>query len=332
MAKPKPTTEQKRKANRAAAIVSICVFAFAGLFIGLVLALDHFGPSEEPGEIAVATSASNKTFYVLLIGSDTRKGTALYTGKASDHAQVDQHSDVMTLMRVDPKNYKISFLSIPRDTVIEPGEPKINNALLDNDPEKVVSEVARLTGLKADYYMMTTFATFDDLIDAIGGIDVDVPMDVKVDNPATGSSITLKAGKNQHLNGEQALALSRARHEYGENQDVVRQANVRAVEAAIIEKVLSFDNVEDIEKLLAIVGDDVKTNLDLPTVGLDIVKFKKNADKLEILSGTGPYEGGGIRQSDKQWVIDADKKAWKKVMKAFKRGKDPSTVISVPSV
>lgn len=40
-------------------------------------------------------------FYVLLIGSDSRKGTALYTGKASDHAQLDQHADVITLVRVD---------------------------------------------------------------------------------------------------------------------------------------------------------------------------------------------------------------------------------------
>ena len=326
----KPTDEQKRRAHRAAAAASACVMAFAGLFIALVLALDHFAVPDTPAEIPVANKASKNTYYVLLIGSDTRKGTALYTGKATDHAQVDQHSDVMTLMRIDPKNYKVSLLSIPRDTVIEEGEGKINSALVDNDPEEVVDAVERLTGLRADYYMMTTFATFADLIDAMGGIDVDVPLDIKVDDPATGTSISLKKGENQHLDGAQALALARARHEYGENQDVIRQANVRAIEAAIIKRVLDFDNVEDVEKLLAVVGEDVQTDLDLPTIGLDIVKFMKNSGKLEILSGTGPYEGGGIRASDKQWVIDADKKAWKEVMKAFKKGKDPTEVISVP--
>ena len=328
----KPTDEHKRRANRAAAIVSACVVAFAGAFLGLVLVLDHIAPSQDPGEIPVATKAPDKTFYVLLIGSDTRKGTALYTGKASDHAQVDQHSDIMTLMRVDPRRYKISFLTIPRDTVITGEQDKINNALLQNDPEAVVDAVERLTGLRADYYMMTTFATFANLIDALGGIDVDVPIEVKVDDPGTGSVITVKAGKDQHLNGAQALALARARHEYGENQDVIRQTNVRAIEAAIIDRVLGFHGVEDVEKLLAITNKDVQTNMDLPTVGLEIVEFMNNADKVTILSGSGPYEGGGVREPDKQWVIPADDKTWKKVIKVFKRGQDPTTVVSLPKV
>ena len=326
----KASDAHKRRARRAAAAVSACVVAFAALFVGLVTVLDRMAPADEPEEIVIAEKAPTKTFYVLLIGSDTRKGTALYTGKATDHAQVDQHSDVMTLMRVAPKDYKISFLSIPRDTVMDEGGPKINSALLDNDPNEVVSAVARLTGIEADYYMMTTFSAFADLIDALGGIDVDVHMDVTVDDATTGSTITLRAGPGQHLNGAQALALARARHEYGDNQDVVRQSNVRAIEAAIIQRVLGYHSVEDVEKLLGVVENDVQTNMDLPTVGLEVVEFMNNADKVSMLGGSGPYEGGGIREGDGAWVIPADEATWKKVVKAFKKGKDPTTVVSLP--
>ena len=325
----KATDEHKRKANRAAAVMAACVVAFAAAFIGIVFAIDRLAPAQEPAEIAVAEKASDDTFYVLLIGSDTRKGTALYTGKATDHAQVDQHSDVMTLMRVDPKKYKISLLSIPRDTVIEGEQNKINSALADNNPEEVVDAVERLTGLRADYYMMTTFATFANLIDALGGIDVDVPQEVKVDDPGSGLALTVEAGADQHLDGAQALALARARHEYGENQDVIRQSNVRAIEQAIVERVLGYHSVEDVERLLGVVEQDVQTNMDLATAGQTIVKFMNNADKVTFVDGSGPYEGGP-RESDGQWVVDEDAKTWKKVIKAFKSGKDPSTVVTVP--
>lgn len=329
MARVKATDEHKKQANKAAAVVSACVVAFAALFIGLILVLDAIGPDTRPQEIEIADEAPSKMFYVLLIGSDTRKGTALYTGKRTDHGQVDQHSDVMTLMRVNPDTLTISLLTIPRDTVIDGEADKINNALLENDPVAVVDAVERLTGLRADYYMMATFATFANLIDSLGGIDVDVPVDLSVDDPATGSTISLKAGPNQHLNGSQALALARARREYGEDQDVIRQANVRAIEAAMIERVLQYHDIEDIERLLGVVEEDVVTDMDLSVTGLEIVEFMQNADKVVIVEGTGPYEGGAVRK-DGQWVIPQDVDAWRQVMKVFKRGRDPKAVISLP--
>jgi hypothetical protein len=67
-------------------------------------------------------------------------------------------------------------------------------------------------------------------------------------------------------------------------------------------------------------------------VGLDIVEFMKHPKKLKIISGSGPYEGGGERPSDKQWVIPADDPTWKEVIHAFKRGEDPTKVVPLPKV
>lgn len=332
MSRVKATEEHARRARKAAAITSLCVIAFAAAFIALVLGLNQLSIKQHQQEIPSPNQVEvpTKPFYVLLIGSDTRKGTALYTGKPTEHAQVDQHSDIMTLVRVDPKDYKISLLTIPRDTVIKGENDKINSSLLSNNPQDVVQAVKRLTGLEADYYMMTTFTAFEDLIDALGGVDVDVPLDITVNDPGTGSELTVKAGENQHLNGAQTLALARARHEYGEDQDALRQSTVRTIEEAIIRRVLSYPDLVDVERLLPVVEKDVESNLDPVTLGLVIVDFIQHSDEITFIEGTGPHEGGP-REGDGQWVIDDDQKTWKKIMKEFKKGNDYSDIVVVPT-
>ena len=324
----KATPEQTRKANKAALAVSFIVALFAVLFIGAIWSLDSMAGQRAESEVVIAEEFPSEPFYVLLIGSDTRKGTALYTGRPTEHGQADQRSDVMTLMRVDPNTYTISLLTIPRDTVLDESGEKINNALLGNDPEQVIDVVHELTGLKADYYMMVTFGTFAKLIDAIGGIVVDVPTDVTANDPTTGSSLTVKAGSKQKLNGSKALVLARARAEYGVDQDAYRQASVRDIEEGIINRMLSSDSIS-IEALLVALEEDVETNIDLPIVGLTIKDFMENSDEVTIYSGTGPY-AGDVRAEDNQWVIQNDRETWKKIIRLFKRGRDFTHVVEPP--
>ena len=88
------------------AVAGVTVFAIA--FVALCSALGAFADSQQHSDSLQLSVVEHKDpFYVLLIGSDSRKGTALYTGKASDHAQLDQHADVITLVRVDPANYRV---------------------------------------------------------------------------------------------------------------------------------------------------------------------------------------------------------------------------------
>ena len=155
---------QKRQSTRTAAVTVAVVVVLSLVFVGLVAFLDGVADQAEIGNASIASVSSTDPFYVLLIGSDSRKGTALYTGNKADHAQLDQHSDIMTLMRVDPETYLITLVSIPRDTVLEGSSSRINDALLDNDPQKVVDEAEKLTGVEIPYYMMTTFTSFEALI------------------------------------------------------------------------------------------------------------------------------------------------------------------------
>ena len=326
--------KRQRKARFAAAISVTFVALFAFAFIGLVLLLDNWASDKEvEEEVPVATEAPSDPFYVLLIGSDSRKGTAIYTGKASEHAQLDQHSDIMTLMRVDPAGRTVTLVSIPRDTVLEGQKTKINDSLASNDPEQVVDAVAELTGIRADSYMMTTFVSFENLINALGGIDVDVPQSVSVTDPATGKSVTVKEGKNRHLNGAEALAFVRARKEYGEDQEALRQVNVRSMERALIKKVLDYGTSapENIEHVLVTLDEDTKTNADLSAMGFIMLDFVANADAVTIYDCTGPYQGGE-RKSDGAWVVEEDKETWKRLMEVVNAGEDPSGVVEAPKV
>ena len=315
----KATPEQTRKANRAATVVAVCVAIFAVCFMYLVTVLDQFATQRQQEEVVIAPEAPAEPFYVLLIGSDTRKGTALYTGKPTEHAQVDQHSDVMTLMRIDPEEYTISLLTIPRDTVVSTSSEKINNALLNNDPQDVVDAVYELTGLKADYYMMTTFGLFANLVDALGGVTMDVPVTVEASDPTTGGTIRVEAGPARHLDGAQALALARARTEYADNQDAVRQMNVRMLEEAIIERMLEGDSL-GIEALLVVLEGDVQTDMDLGLIGQAVLDFAEHADEVKFYSGTGPY-AGEVREDDEQWVIPNDRVTWRTIIREFKAGR-----------
>ena len=124
---------RSRVQNRRAAIaVAIMVLISAVLIGGVKLMYFVAERVNEPAQVGTVVPGAiqralevkaevegtepTEPFYVLLIGSDSRKGTALYTGKSDSHAQVDQHSDVMTLLRVDPVNYVLTFVTIPRDT------------------------------------------------------------------------------------------------------------------------------------------------------------------------------------------------------------------------
>ena len=198
----------------------------------------------------------------------------------------------MTLVRVDPETYTITLVSIPRDTVFQGTSLKINDSLLGGDPEEVVASVERLTSVAIEYYMLTTFTSFEALIDALGGVTVDVPKNVTVPDPMTAENVSLKAGRSQSLDGSEALVLTRARKEYGEHQEALRQMNVRNIETAMIQKVLSLNSEKNANAVLVDLEEYTDTNLDMASVGYLLVDFIANREEVTIYSTTGPYAGG----------------------------------------
>ncbi|BAZ53267.1 transcriptional regulator [Nostoc sp. NIES-4103] len=174
----------------------------------------------------------------------------------------DGLADVMLLMKFDPETKKVTMLSVPRDTRTEiegHGIRKINAANVEGGPAltaKTVSNV--LGGVGIDRYIRINVLGVGKLIDALGGVTVYVPKDMKYHDHSQHLYINLKAGK-QHLNGDQALQLLRYRHD--ELGDIGRIQRQQIVIRALIDQTLNPVTVAQLPKILNVVKENIDTNL-----------------------------------------------------------------------
>ncbi|WP_066384154.1 MULTISPECIES: LCP family protein [unclassified Anabaena] len=174
----------------------------------------------------------------------------------------DGLADVMLLVRFDPETKKIAMLSIPRDTRTEIegyGMRKINAANVEGGPALTAKTVSNLVGgAGIDRYIRINVLGVGKLIDALGGVTVYVPKDMKYRDDSQHLYINLKAGK-QHLNGDQALQLLRFRHD--ELGDIGRIQRQQMVIRALIDQTLNPATVAQLPQILNVVKDNIDTNL-----------------------------------------------------------------------
>lgn len=185
---------------------------------------------------------------VLLLGSDTRGNEAGRT-------------DSMILISADTKSKHVSIISIPRDTRVNlpgVGLTKITHANAVGEASggvqagtlAAVQAASNLLGVTINDYAKVNFEGFQKVVDAVGGIDVTLP-------EAVGD---LKAG-NQHLNGDMALQLARARYGLPDG-DFGRQRDQFYLLSAMGHKMLSIENVPKLPQVLNIIHKDLMdTNL-----------------------------------------------------------------------
>lgn len=171
-------------------------------------------------------------------------------------------ADVMLLIKFDPATKKIAMLSIPRDTRTEVfgyGVKKLNAANIDGGPALTAKSVSDLLGdIAIDRYIRINVLGVGNLIDALGGVTVNVPKDLKYQDDSQRLYINLKAGE-QHLNGDQALQLLRYRHD--ELGDIGRVQRQQMVIRALMDQTLNPTTVTQLPKILNVVKENIDTNL-----------------------------------------------------------------------
>jgi LCP family protein required for cell wall assembly len=249
---------QKRKKRRRLGAVKVIVAVVAAVLVGGGVAawayvnniqskLSSGIDSALRGQLT--TTETGQPFYMLLLGVDKNADRE----NSSEYGSADSayRSDSIMLARVDPQNKKVTLVSIHRDTAVNitytdssgktvtATKEKINAAYSLGGPSCCVSTVSQFAGVNISHYAEVDFDSFCDIVNTIGGIEVDVPVDV-YDPEYTGADI--KAGV-QTLDGDQALQLCRARHAYDKygDGDLYRAANQRAVIAAIMRKIMKMD-------------------------------------------------------------------------------------------
>ncbi len=174
----------------------------------------------------------------------------------------DGLTDTMLLLRFNPADKKLVVLSIPRDTRVQiPGfrVAKINEANVDGGPALVAKTTSELLGgVGIDRYVTINVQGVQALVEALGGVSVYVPKDMKYQDDSQHLYINLKAGR-QHLNGDQALQLLRFRYdEYGDIGRIQRQ---QMVMRALMEQSLNPATLARLPKILSVIQSHIDTNL-----------------------------------------------------------------------
>ncbi|WP_038018023.1 LCP family protein [Synechococcus sp. PCC 7335] len=190
-------------------------------------------------------------------------------------------SDTMLLLRFDPSNESVSVLSVPRDTRTNVGGvvTKINEANLQGGPALSAQSVSELLGgVSIDRYVRINVQGVEKLIDAIGGVVVNVPKDMKYQDDAQHLYINLKAGQ-QRLNGNQALQFLRFR--YDNNGDIGRVQRQQIFMRALAQQALNPTTIARLPKILSVIQSNVDTNLSVEELAA-LVGYGAQTDRSNV--------------------------------------------------
>lgn len=202
-------------------------------------------PNHREEEVEVA----KEPFTILLAGIEDQEG--------------GERSDVLMLATVNPSTEEVLLLSIPRDTrtyVSDLGyKTKINHAYGVGGIESTIETVTGLIDVPIDYYITTNFDGFEDIVNTLGGITIDVPFTFKSQLTDSLKWKTFNEGE-MNLNGNEALAYVRMRKSDPEG-DHGRNKRQQQVIKAIVDKGTSFSTISKIDNILDDLGENVKTNI-----------------------------------------------------------------------
>lgn len=210
-------------------------------------------------------------------------------------------TDVMILAQLNLADGELNMLQIPRDTYVNTGrgDHKINSAYGYNKEKQVFKEVGELLGVKVDKYILIDTAGFRDLIDTIGGVDFDVPINMNYDDPYQDLHIHLEKGM-QHLDGSKAEQFVRFRKNndgtgYALGDIERMQAQSKFIQATI-DELFSLVNVFKINDLVKDFASFVKTNFTINEM-LTYAPYVFSIDREKMythqLAGEAKYMGGG---------------------------------------
>lgn len=171
-------------------------------------------------------------------------------------------SDALILATFNEKEKSIKTVSIPRDSRVElvgrDRMDKIAHAHAFGDIEMTVDTVEKLFNVPVDYYVRLNFDAFISIVDALDGIEIDVPFDiVEQDSHRKKNKIKIEQGL-QTLTGEEALAYARTRKYDG---DVERGQRQQEILKAVINKLLSFKSVTKYSDVMKSIGENLTTNM-----------------------------------------------------------------------
>ncbi len=320
--------QEVRKRSKRKRIIAIIAAVLALLFVGTGVAsaayylhisdqLNRGDKSQEELDAlndVLETTVFEEPFYLILIGSDAR----------SDDPSMGARSDTNIVVRVDATEGKLTLVSIPRDTRIQidgHGTNKFNASYAYGGAAGVIDAAEELLGIDISHYAEVDFESLIDLVDAVGGVDVEVEEmidDPKADLDPSLQHNVIEEGM-QHLDGQEALTFARSRAFAA--GDFARSAHQRQLIEAIIERVLAAP-LTQMPTIIEKASKCVTTDLSITDI-IQLAELFKDKDDITMYSAMLPSETamiGGV-----SYVIN-NTEATKAMMELVDAGEDPSTL------
>ena len=280
------TRKRRRSYKRVIILGVILLVIFAGAAYGYIHPGNGRHSATEPGMMAAKSAV-----HVMIMGVDRR---------ADDVGR----SDTLMIAAIDADKGKADILSIPRDTRVQiegHGYDKINHAYAFGGHELTKSTVEKLTGVPMDYYVLIDIKAFERIIDALGGVDINVEKRMHYEDPWDddgGLVIDLYPGE-QHMDGKKAIQYVRYRDGEG---DIGRIGRQQKFMKAVLAKVISPEILPRLPKLVEEVSSAVKTDMSL-TEMLDFAQRLKGIHDAGLSADMVPGEPA-YYQDISYWIPD----------------------------
>ena len=259
------------------------------------------GPAETvPGETAPIETGPvrerrEQVYTCLIFGMDDGNG----------------NTDTIMVATFDVPNQKIGLMSIPRDTVVRQDRSaawnKINAAYADGGVEQLDQELEELLGFPIDYYVKIKLSAFEKLVESVGGVWFDVPVDMDYDDPYQDLHIHISKGY-QLLNGEQAMQVVRYRQSNSNDSygDTGRASTQQAFMKAMLSQVLAGADLGSIPTLADVLFNYVETNASLN----DIIFFGKSLLGVDLDTALSTATLPADWHSPSMWVRSDEALEW----------------------
>lgn len=224
-------------------------------------------------------------------------------------------TDFIMLGQYNPNTREIALLSIPRDTNVGNNsvDGKINSAYSSRGMDKLKKQVTEITGIEIDYHVLFKTKILRQVVDKIGGVTVDVPINMNYDDPYQNLYIHLKKG-TQKLTGSQAEQFCRFRKNNDGSGypggDVERTKAQQKFIKAFISELLKVDNVSKIPDLINIVLEGTKTNVTLNIAKEyidDVIALKTDRITTNTLPGSARMGKSPLGYMTSYYYYDAEK-------------------------
>lgn len=210
----------------------------------------------------------------------------------------EKRADGIMLVNFHPESGKVNILSITRDTMVKSDSGRIYkiNALIGLGGEaEIIEKVEKLTTMPVHYYLTVNFKGFREIIDLLGGVEIDLPFDMKYDDPYQNLHISLNKGR-QILDGEKAEQYLRYRkgNKTGEGYEDGDLGRIKAQQQFLkefIKQKLKLKYLFKADDIFFVIKDNVTTNIEIGDVNYYIDCIKKiDVNKVDFYTLPGHPE------------------------------------------